>query len=216
MARCKLYLKALYRDNIVGYGERHHIIPKCIWAVVAVLIPISILLTFREHFLVHWLLTKFIHESYQRKLAYALLRMGQNTRHKKRHVTSWQYAVSRAATVGVKHPKSPEYRAKISRTLMGRKLPPFSVKHRARMGHSATIANNPARVRTLEWNKRNSDGQKRYIAEHGYRDMNKLPKCLCHPCGVWFARGMYTRWHGSKCTDGKGQGVVLGAMGFAA
>ena len=50
--------KARRRGQPKGYYEKHHVIPKCMdgkdteWNIVN--------LTFREHFLVHWLLTKCV------------------------------------------------------------------------------------------------------------------------------------------------------------
>ena len=44
---------------IDGYSERHHIIPKCMGGNNN---PDNLVnLTAREHFLIHWLLTEYIH-----------------------------------------------------------------------------------------------------------------------------------------------------------
>lgn len=82
-----------------GYHERHHIVPRSLGGTnnadnIAVL-------TFREHFLAHWLLVKIHKNKEKQKMQYALHRMVIQTGkfNRNRHVTSGQYAIGRKAFV---------------------------------------------------------------------------------------------------------------------
>lgn len=72
-----------------GYREVHHIRPKCLGGTDAPENLVS--LTYREHFLIHWLLTKIYYGNQRWKLLFALVRMtviiGE------RDVLSWQMRV---------------------------------------------------------------------------------------------------------------------------
>lgn len=79
--------------NIQGYCERHHIKPIALGGVNNTSNIVK--LTFREHFLVHWLLTKFTTGNAQKKMQHALNMMRR--KRKGRIVSSWQYAAARKA-----------------------------------------------------------------------------------------------------------------------
>src|SRR5882672_4149287 len=80
-----------------GYFEKHHVIPRCMggkndfWNIVN--------LTYREHYIVHWLLTKFTEGEILRKMNYALASMGCCDRDQVRNIPSRWYERSRRAFV---------------------------------------------------------------------------------------------------------------------
>ncbi len=66
----------------IGYTERHHIIPKSLGGSDDRSNLVQ--LTAREHFICHWLLTKFTIGNWKEKMIYALHRMqGKNSYHKR-------------------------------------------------------------------------------------------------------------------------------------
>jgi hypothetical protein len=89
-----LVQRALGRPRIVGeYYERHHILPRALGGTnqkenIAVL-------TFREHFLAHWLLASFTDGEDRRKMRAALFCLIQVNG--KRCWVAWQLAVAREA-----------------------------------------------------------------------------------------------------------------------
>lgn len=113
--------------TISGYVERHHIIPRSLSGIN--LKTNIVRLTYREHFLVHWLLTKFVTGNAQRKMLCALFRMGQIAKSHGRITASWRYAVGRRAIrdarLGkIEGPRSEETKEKIRRAALGRKHGP--------------------------------------------------------------------------------------------
>lgn len=85
------------------YCERHHVLPKSLGGSNAKRNLIR--LTYREHFLAHWLLTKFTRGAARKKMCYALHRLSHSTQG--RVISSWQYDVARRINI---------------RALIGRKL----------------------------------------------------------------------------------------------
>lgn len=86
----RLMHRAVGRLYVRGEHERHHIIPRCVGGLDH---PDNIVcLTYREHFLAHWLLAKF---SDDRRMKHALFRM--TTRGGGRIVSGWQFATARRA-----------------------------------------------------------------------------------------------------------------------
>lgn len=73
--------------------ESHHVLPRSLGGDNG---P-QVNLTFREHFLAHWLLTKFTEGEELRKMNYAFACMGVAGRYHDRQITSRQYARSRVA-----------------------------------------------------------------------------------------------------------------------
>lgn len=104
------------------YYENHHIIPRCKPFCGSNRNENMILLTAREHFIVHWLLTKMCEGVYKQKMQHAIFRMISKTG--KRIITSWQFEIakkeqakavsSRAVTL--------ETRNKISQALKGKNV----------------------------------------------------------------------------------------------
>lgn len=81
------------RDKNPETIEKHHVIPKCFGGSddidnIAVLTP-------RDHYICHLLLTKFTEGEYKRKMCYALSSFNRNNQHQKRNLTSRQYETIR-------------------------------------------------------------------------------------------------------------------------
>ena len=91
-----LVKKAGGREYISGVHEKHHIIPKSLGGTNDS--SNIVCLTYKEHFIAHWLLTKFTHGDDKRKMKHALTRMVSKSKfHKGKVVSSWQYALARKA-----------------------------------------------------------------------------------------------------------------------
>jgi len=137
------------------YSEQHHIVPRCMGGGNGANV---VRLTYREHFLAHWLLTKFTTGSHQIKMRHALNRMTHRW-DEKIIISGWQYRIARmaqrkavtgskinlgrihsaetrakmSAAIKMRWENSPEYRAKVSAFHKGK---PKSDEHRARISAS--------------------------------------------------------------------------------
>lgn len=96
--------------------ERHHIKPRCIGGSNSERNLVK--LTYREHFLIHWLLTKIVGKYIKAKMGFALHNLTRKS-NGARIVAGWQYEVARRAQRNSmlgnsfgKNP-SPETRAKL-------------------------------------------------------------------------------------------------------
>lgn len=101
-------------NKILGYSERHHVIPKCMGGQDNK--ENLVYLSSREHFLCHLLLVKFVEKDYVRKMKYALGKFIQCSDLQNRLINSRQYDIVRKyiseARRGHKH--TPESIIKIS------------------------------------------------------------------------------------------------------
>jgi hypothetical protein len=131
--------------SVDGYVERHHILPRSMGGSDD---PVNIVaLTYREHFLAHWLLTKFTTGADRRKMLHALYRMGGQMAG--RVIPSWRYTIAREAQrdakLGTK--QAPEVVAKRAAALIGNrngagvKLTPDQIEGRRRrlMGNKHSL-----------------------------------------------------------------------------
>lgn len=109
--------RAKERPALTGYCERHHVVPRSMGGGNDA--GNIVTLTYREHFLAHWLLTKIATGADRRKMLHALYRM--SGKHSGRIVPAWRYDVSRRAQreakLGTK--QSPEFVAGLSARMMG-------------------------------------------------------------------------------------------------
>src|ERR1700722_2510483 len=86
--------RAVTRPTPSEYTERHHVIPRSFGGSDA---PENLVtLTFREHFLVHWLLTKCTEGEFLFKARWALHYMSLSLSGRK--LSSWQYKKCRDAS----------------------------------------------------------------------------------------------------------------------
>ena len=126
--------RASQRELHEGF-EKHHVLPESIFGGGGPIVK----LTYREHFICHWLLTKFTDGMDRRKMYHALNAMA-NHKLPGREFTSLEYAVARKAAskamkkrivsdetkrkislakIGTKMVRSDEYRRKISERRRG-------------------------------------------------------------------------------------------------
>lgn len=124
----ELIAKARSREPLTGYVEKHHVIPRCMGGDNSKSNLVK--LTCREHFLAHWLLTKFTTGQIRHKLLHAVATMGRSCAG--RVVTSWQYERARRAMAEARSGRraSDTTRAKLSAAATRRK---FSDATRAKM-----------------------------------------------------------------------------------
>jgi NUMOD3 motif len=92
-----LIAKARSREPLTGYRERHHVIPSCLGGSDAKSNLVT--LTYREHFLAHWLLTKFTTGDVRKKMLHAMAATGGPRAG--RVVASWQCKKARRARAEV-------------------------------------------------------------------------------------------------------------------
>jgi 5-methylcytosine-specific restriction endonuclease McrA len=135
------------RSEVLEYSERHHIIPKCINGSNKKENLVS--LTYREHFLVHWLLTKMVTDAYKIHINHAFSMMISTNRKLKRHISSWQYTRLRIAcsesNSGVNHylygkKHSEVTKAKMSKAHLGKK---HSEEHKRKNSEAKLGKNHP-------------------------------------------------------------------------
>ncbi len=90
----RLMERAKGREYISGQHERHHIVPRSLGGSNAKT-NIAVL-TYREHFLAHWLLTKFTEGEARRNMHCALWRMVTKTKNNRARIySSWSYGIAR-------------------------------------------------------------------------------------------------------------------------
>lgn len=111
------------RNTANIYVEEHHIIPKSIGGTNE---PNNlVILTAREHFICHWLLTKMVHDSKKYPMYRALHKMSQKCS-EQRILTSSQYEIARkynSLYMKYNNPtKRPEVKKKLSDAKIGKKL----------------------------------------------------------------------------------------------
>lgn len=198
------------RPTLKGYMERHHITPRCLGGSDD--LENLVYLTFKEHFLAHWLLTKFMEGQVKHKLLQAIWRMCCGTTKQGRKVASWQYARARLAVYEsqIGKPRSIEYREKIARTLTGKKLGPFSEEHKRRISES-----NKGKRRTNEQIQNIRLSQiLRTDDNKGWEHINSTRK-RCPYCDLEVAPGMYARWHGERCKNTSPSVAIHAILGFS-
>lgn len=92
-----LMARAARRKLYCVYVERHHVLPKALGGGESDIV----VLTYREHFLAHWLLTKFVEgERAQRLMNFALHKMISVTSGQGRIVAAFIAGVGRAYCQG--------------------------------------------------------------------------------------------------------------------
>lgn len=89
------YVSITAASDIDSYVERHHIIPRSLGGTNAK--SNIVRLTFRKHFLAHWLLTKFTVGTDRMRMLHALNIMSKHDT-MNRIATSWQFELGRRAT----------------------------------------------------------------------------------------------------------------------
>lgn len=189
------YYSIIHRaqDRIIdGYVEKHHIIPKSIGGTDDK--SNLVILTAREHFICHLLLTKMTEGLHRRSMWHAAWKMAnQNRTYQKRYKASARmYEMikeNNARALSTSNSGKPSGRKgqpctwgdKISQTLMGRKP---SAERNAKV--SKALTGRTRAPRTQEW----IDAQRQTIADN---------RVTCEKCNKNTTKSAYTRYHGSSC-----------------
>lgn len=134
--------------TLYGYYERHHIVPTALGGGNEKKNLVK--LTYREHFLVHWLLVKFTKGQDQMRMEYALWYMAR--RSGSRIVAGWQYAIAKQAQreARKKHSLSAEARQRIGRAFKGKVL---TAEHRRKIGEASRNRSVETRRRIGEYSR---------------------------------------------------------------
>lgn len=195
---CSIIANAL-NTNKEGYTERHHIIPKSLGGddSNANLVRLSA----REHFVVHWLLTKMVQGEDARKMKYAFKLMAKHGK------SSRVSGIARETTA--KH--SAETKAKIGQSQIGR-VQSEEAKQKMRDHWAVALADGDKRYHPKMRTESREKMRKRKIEM--FSNMTATQKAqwnvsvrlqtqvewTCPHCGV-HGRGTsnFTRWHGDNC-----------------
>ena len=162
--------KQLSRNKISALYENHHIIPKSLGGKN--IKDNLILLTPREHFIAHYLLTKIHTGKNKAKMCYALLRMCSNNPYQKRNITSRKFEIAKKLmSENCRGKNSSFYKKKFSIDVIeqirkrqtgktnsmygktpwnkGLKMPPMKKEFRDKISSA-----NKKVIRTKEWNEK--------------------------------------------------------------
>lgn len=166
------------RDNVTGYTEKHHIIPRSLGGNNQ--IDNLVVLTAREHFICHLLLPSMLEGKNKRKMYHALWNMANQFRdYQERYkVTSHLYEIIRkknAEALKIENTGkpsknkgrtiSPEWREKLRQANLGKKRSPESCAKQA-----ATMLGRKLPPRSNEWCKNLSESKKRNVTNE-WREM---------------------------------------------
>lgn len=210
--------RALSREILAGYVERHHIIPRSLGGADT---PNNIVaLTAREHFICHWLLTKMVEgkDTYKMFNALNCMMFVENKWHERYKVNSRtferlkiqiseqksiKFSGEGNAMYGKTHSKAA--RLKISQTHKGSvrteeaklnmskasKGKPKSEKHKQAMRDK--WASGTRKLPPLRGTP--SEETKRKISE----GVKNMPLEECYKCGFKTTKGNVRRWHNDNC-----------------
>lgn len=211
-----IIINAQSRQPIIGYKEKHHIIPKSLGGSNDKNNLVN--LTAREHFICHWLLTKMTYNTEKYKMIYAAWRMVciSNTDTNRYISTSRVYQKIRKKYINiVKNRKmSDETKQKLRYANLGKKHSDESkIKmSKARAGktlnelHGIEDANKIREKRSVSLKGKNTgktprlgskltDETKKKIS-----DKAKLRKIECKYCKNQYSLLTFNRYHGENCT----------------
>ncbi len=188
------------------YYENHHIIPISLGGINHE--SNRILLTYREHFLCHWLITKFLSKQRdQQKMLFALSYMITSPNTTKRRFTSWQYETARIANknsmIGNDHGTGNK----------GIKRTPWTKERKKE--HSLRLTG----VKKVNGKRKNQNGIANYMfgrygkLHHGYgkpstkesiekmKDTKTKNRMECKYCHKIICKNIHTRFHGENCKE---------------
>lgn len=172
--------------------ESHHIVPKSIAGSNDK--ANLVLLTFREHFLAHWLLTKMTEGAAKRKMNYGLRKMMNSPEHSPRILTSWQYARSRVA--GIEALRGPRGKTGKPSWNSGKTMD-LAYRERSRAGAVKRFQKPEERQKTSAHRRRSWQNPSLAMLE-GIRKA-RGDKKTCPHCEKAFDAGPFSRWHGENC-----------------
>lgn len=192
-------IKSAQLRNTVGYSEKHHIIPKSLGGSNKK--DNLVILTAREHFICHWLLTKMVKGDDLRKMKHAIWRMlvqGRDFQIRyKPNSHTYDSLRKKYGSLRKGITTSNEVKQKISKAnkgrLAGKNNPMYGNTHTE---ESRKKISEKAQGRT-PWNLGGT-----HTAEVKQK-MSVLalqrPKYKCEHCGKECVKSNYNRWHGDNC-----------------
>jgi len=206
MNKYKKYYNAIVENARIQdrtcYIEKHHIVPRSLGGSDDTSNIVK--LTAREHFICHWLLTKFTTGINKGKMIKALSLMRSETKYQKRYSTKITARVYE--NIKVEHAEiirkqntgwqpTKEQRQKISESKMGKtrdSLPDLWFK---KMRERYKGEDNPM------YGKTHSAESKRKMSESAKG--RKAKRTVCEHCEKDVAINIYKQWHGDKCSENK-------------
>ena len=170
-----------------SFYEKHHIIPSSLGGSDN--LDNIVCLLFKEHFICHWLLTKFTTSSSKGKMCSALRMMMNSSSTNRRVLTSGQYEIARTALSRIKRKMSDEFKQKQSDSKKGNLNPMFgkkqSEKQKQKARENMLLNSSNIREKIIIANK------KRKGIEH--------KKIQCPFCDKVGSVSNMKRWHFNNC-----------------
>lgn len=185
------------------YTERHHIIPRCLGGTNHK--SNLVRLTYRQHFLCHWLLCKMYPDNYKLKAAFG--KMLEITSSKQRIISSKHYNIVKTHLKNIRYPWLKEYmnehgpwnKGKTGLQIpwnKGLKVGPNSHESNVRRSVSMKLRYQTVthpRKDLAPWNKGKTGLQ---TAWNKNVPSEKSP---CIHCGMMVSKTNMVRWHDDKC-----------------
>ena len=200
-----------------GYKERHHIIPRSLGGEDTEENLVE--LTAREHFICHWLLTKFTIGQDRSKMVLALQLMKGDGPYQERYDTKITARVYENIREEVGKINSERNKGRVQplhekqnqiQAQTGRKREPFSDEWIKKMSESKKGANNPRYGVTLSEETKAKMREKALGRKQSSETIAKKiaatkgkvrEKKLCVHCDQLVAVNGYARWHGNNCKN---------------
>lgn len=178
------------------YYESHHIIPKSIkpdFKDLKLNLWNKALLTPKEHFICHLLLTKMLSGPDKNKMVYALWGMtNQASKYQGKRFKSNMYA---AYKIKMQNALSSERKGKTFEQLYGKqKADEIKSKMKGRKTRGT-----PSIEEKAEIGQRFKKYYKENPGKAGFASKPQLDKVTCECCGILVDPGNYARHHGEKC-----------------
>lgn len=216
--------KAKTRENLKGYVEKHHIVPRCLGGFND---PENLVfLTAREHFVAHCLLYKFCEGSDKYKMGCALHWMCYSSTGPNRGLTDRQFEIARKCNSEENKNKTftEEHRRKMSEGrihIKGENHPRYGMKHtektKQRLSEQKKGENHPSYGKKrgdetrqkMRQNHRNQKGEKNHnygkrLCEETRQKMReakrgKQEQVTCPHCDKVGGLSAMKKWHFDNC-----------------
>lgn len=204
---------ARQRENIDGYTETHHIVPKSLGG--SDLPENLVVLTAREHYVCHRLLTKMTTGKEKSKMVFALWAFARSSRNQERKIINshtyshirkeWAAEISQINSNRPRRRLTQEERREMS---LARKGNPKSEETKQRMREAWKTrskefsAEHRRKITEANLGRKASDETKKKMSEmrKGKSLDWTLVEFKCEHCGkVGTGTGNYKRWHGANC-----------------
>jgi len=183
------------------YSEKHHVIPRSLGGIDDN--TNIVVLTAREHFICHWLLTKMTSDDDKKKMVYAHWRMVNTKNSNRYNVTSkiYEFAklefdklnrgriVSDVTRQKQKAPKSQEHKEKL-KLYSGIKHHGFGKK---RPNHGQCIAGDKNPMKNLNVIEK--------VSGNNHWSRNPKNRRICEHCQMDIDKSNYKMYHGDNCKE---------------